>query len=315
MPLTIAALVISGAGDGGPITPAGINLPNDQRFREIYGSKNLIFTNILGISGGNSYVPDLEYARKFVYEFYHPDDIDALKKAHSDATFAMICLHELIGHGSGSAPVTLPNDPSDYLREYYSTIEEARAELMALWNIHDPKLVQIGLVPNTEAADNLFRYWARQNLLQLCFLEGRETIEQDHERARHLIVNYVREKGDGAIDMVKIKGKLYTTVKSIPKFREAVGELLSEIMRIKAESDYDVARQMVHDYGIYFNITWRDEMVARYKKIQKEETIVKHYGFSMPLLLPVKDKEGNIVDVRVNYVKDFEKEQLYYSGK
>lgn len=313
-PTVIAALVISGMGDGGPITPAGLNLPNDQRFRETYGSKNLIFTNIMGISGGNTYLPEIEYARKYVYEFFHPADIEVLKKVHQSANFAMVCLHELIGHGSGKANPNLKGDPLDYLQEYYSTIEEARAELMALWNLHDPKLLHIGLVPSKNAADEIYRQWARYDLIQLCYMENRETIGQDHERARHLIINYVRDKGD-AIDMVKIKGKLYTKVKSIKKFKQAVAELLSEIMRIKAEGDYEAAKELVQTYGIYFNKEWRDQMVDRYKKFQQEKAIIKHRGFSMPILIPIKDNQGNIKNIKLKYLKDFEKEQLYYSGK
>lgn len=312
-PKVIAALVISGAGDGGPITPAGINLPNDQKFRERFGSKNLIFTNILGVSGGNDVEYDLDFSRRFVYEFFHPDDIKALQRVKEDASFAMVCLHELIGHGSGKVSPDLAGDPSDHLKEYYSTLEEARAELMALWSIQDPKLYYIGMLKDKRSADEVYRQWARNDLLMLTRMENRVSVEQDHERARHLIVSYLREKG--AVDMVKIKGKLYTKVRSIPKFRDVVGELLREIMRIKAEGDYDAAKKLVQKHGIYFNLKWRDQMVQRYKKVHGDLPIVKYAGYSMPILLAERDKDGVITDVKIKYLQNFEKEQLYYSGK
>ncbi len=312
-PKVIAALVISGAGDRGPITPAGINLPNDQNFREHFGSKNLIFTNILGISGGNDVEYDIDFSRRFIDEFFHPHDIKVLQRVKEDPSFAMVCLHELIGHGSGKVRPDLAGDSSDFLNEYYSTLEEARAELMALWFIQDPKLYYIGLLKDKRSADEVYRQWARNDLLMLTRMENRTTVEQDHERARHLIVSYLREKG--AIDMVKIKGKLFTKVNSVFKFRNGVGELLREIMRIKAEGDYDAARELVQKYGIYFNLEWRDQMVQRYKEVHRKRPIVKYVGYSMPILLAQPNKDGDITAVKVKYLQDFEKEQLYYSGK
>jgi len=313
-PMAIAANVISGQGDGGPITPAGINLPNNQQFRERYGSKNLIFTNIIEMNEGKHIKGRLPFIRKLVYEFFHPDDISAIRKVKGEANFALVCLHELIGHGSSKNDSTLLGSPIDSLREYYSTIEEARAELMALWFLHDPKLLDIGLVPSKEAADEIFRQKVRYDLVQLCNMKNRDAIEEDHERARHLIINYVRENSN-AIKMYKIRGKLYTKIDSMEKFREALRELLIEVTRIKAQGDYAAARELIQKYGIYFNKTWRDEMVLRYEKIHQGEPIVVSSGFSMPILVPVKNKSGEIVEVNVKYLKNFEKEQLYYSGK
>ncbi|MEE4311041.1 MAG: hypothetical protein V2J62_04170 [candidate division KSB1 bacterium] len=312
-PSAIAALIVSGSGDGGPIPPAGLNLPNDHRFREKHGSKNLIFTNVMGISGGNTYTGRRDYVRKFIYDFFHPRDIEALKKGYEDASFAMVCLHELIGHGSGRIDPDMPGNPTDSLREYYSTIEEARAELMALWNIHDPALRRIGLINDHSAADEVYRHWARYYLIKLSQMEDQETIEQDHERARHLIVNYIIEQG--GIRINKIKGKLFARVTSIDAFREAVGKLLAEITRIKGEGDYEAARDLVLGYGVLFNMSWRDEMVARYKELRGKQPVITSFGFSMPLLAPVKNRNGDIIDVEVEYLRDFEREQLIYSGK
>ncbi|MBN2012139.1 hypothetical protein JW960_22610 [candidate division KSB1 bacterium] len=312
-PTAIAALVVSGTGDCGPIVPAGLNLPNSQHFRETYGSKNLIFTNILGISGGNNYSWERDYARRYVYEFFHPDDIEELLKVNEDAAFAMVCLHELIGHGSGRIPAGVEGDPADSLHEFYSTIEETRAELSALWNIHEPRLFSIGLVPSKRAADEVYRQWARYGLLQLTTKENRTTIEEDHERARNLIINYVR--AHGGIDMVKTRGKLFTRVTSIDAFHAAVGELLAKIMRIKAEGDYSAAKALVETYGIHFNLEWRDQMVARYKKLQQEGPVIIHRGYTMPYLEPIYNSDGSIRDIRVKYLCDFPKEQLFYSGK
>ena len=138
---------------------------------------------------------------------------------------------------------------------------------------------------------------------------GRKTAES---------IVFFRDKNKGINDlndMVKIKGKFYTKVKSIKKFRQSVGELLAEIMRIKAEGDYEAAKNLVQKYGIYFNKEWRDQMVARYKKIHKGKPIIKNSGYSMPILLPRYNDKGEIIDVKLKYLRDFEKEQLYYSGK
>jgi len=309
-----AVLLISGAGDGGPIPPAGLNLPNDQKFGEMYGYKNLVFTNVMGISGGNDFVGNKKYIRRFVYDFFHPNDIKELKKVSENANFAMVCLHELIGHGSGRLSDTLSMRPQIKLKEYYATIEEARAELMALWSIHDPVLQQIGLIDSENSADEIFRQWARYFLLKLSHMENRTTIEEDHERARHMIMNYIYTNSK-ALSINKIKDELFIKVKSISEFKKAVGELLTKITIIKSTANYSAAQKMIETYGIYINTTWRDHMVRRFKKIRADRPDIKSFGFSMPLLIPEYDKHDQVVNVTVKYLRDFEKEQLFYSKK
>ncbi|MBN1153621.1 hypothetical protein JXB12_01730 [candidate division KSB1 bacterium] len=311
-PKVQAVLLISGAGDAGAIPPAGINLPNDQKFSELYGSKNLIFTNVMGISGGNNYIGDRNYIRRFVYDFFHPLDIKELNNISEDANFAMVCLHELIGHGSGSTSDSLSAQISYRLKEYYATIEEARAELMALWSIHDPRLQQIGLVDNPISADEIFRQWARYYLLKLAHMENRTTIQEDHERARHLIMDYIFHNSN-ALVLNKIKGEMFIKITSIDAFQQAVGELLRKVMTIKANGDYEAAKELIETYGIKINRDWRDHMVQRYKEIRKKRPVIESFGFSMPILQPQYNRKGEIVDVEVKYLQDFEKEQLHYS--
>ncbi len=322
-PISNNILVIHGAGDAGPGTPAGINLPNAQWIREKYGSKNVMLANVMGGSYKAIPVKPLKEPTDYMKEFYHPEHIEFLKTLDGNVGYTVVTLHEIIGHGSGKVSEKLTGDPADYLGEYYSTLEEARANLMAYWNLYDPVLKELGAVYSDKAADAVYWAIARNTLLTYTRYRGVDTIEEDHQRASFLVQNYLWKKC-GAITVERINGKLYAKPVSIEKMREGIGELLAEIMRIKAEGDYEAAKSLVQTYGIYLDKELHKEMLARYddyrkkqaekKKEKAPKNPIKHFGISMPVLRPVYNSKGEIIDIKIEYWKDFAREQLYYSS-
>jgi dipeptidyl-peptidase-3 len=214
-----------------------------------------------------------------------------------------------LGHGSGKVSEKLKSDPKEYLREYYSTLEEAKADLMALWHIFDDKLMQIA---KTDKKCGKALYWdyVRKDLVRLRTVKEGDRLEKDHARGRHMIVSYLRDRTN-AIETVQKDGKAYLVVKDINEMRQGVGELLSLIMRIKAEGDYQEAKKLVEKYGIKINPEWRDQVIKRAEKIDLSD----HYALVMPSLNLAKDKDGNVTDVEISYPQDFMRQQLEYSGK
>ena len=176
----------------------------------------------------------------------------------------LVAMHEVLGHGSGKMNPRLTEEPAVYLKEYYSTLEEARADLVALWNFFDPKLTEIGALPDLEMAKAAYDSEARAALVQLHEFPTGDTIEEDHRRGTQLIVNFIREK-TGAIQPEERDGKVYLVVKDYDGMHKGVGMLLAELMRIKAEGDYGAAKALITKYGIHFNLAWRDQSVERYK--------------------------------------------------
>ena len=161
-------------------------------------------------------------------------------------------MHEVIGHGSGKLSPKLTHEAGFYLKEYFSAMEEARADLMALWNVFDPKLKELGLVSSDEVGRVMYDGAARVMLTQLRRIPKGDTIEEDHERDRQLIARYIMDK-TGAIAMEDRNGKTYVYVKDYKKMREGVGMLLAELMRIKAEGDYDAIKALIDKYGVHFD--------------------------------------------------------------
>jgi dipeptidyl-peptidase-3 len=178
-----------------------------------------------------------------------------------------------------------------------------------LWHIFDEKLMEIAGI-DEKCGEALYRYYARADLLRLRAVKTGDRLEKDHARGRHMIVTYLREKS-GVIETVEKNGKVYLKVKDISKMRQGVGELLSLIMKIKAEGDYEEAKKLVEKYGIKINTEWRDQVIKRAEAIDLPD----HYAFVMPELEAIKDESGKIVDVKISYPRDFTKQQLKYSGK
>jgi dipeptidyl-peptidase-3 len=190
-----------------------------------------------------------------------------------------------------------------YLKEYFSTLEEARADLMALWNISDPKLQQLGLVSSPEVRKAMYYNAVRTVLTQLYRIPQGDTIEEDHQRNRQLIVNYIQDK-TGAIATVERGGKTYLALQDFDKMRRGVGMLLAELMRIKAEGDYAAIKRLVDQYGVHFNGRLRDQVAARYQKLNLPSYWC---GINADLRMA-----GGVVTI--SYPRDFVQQQLGYAA-
>ena len=286
------------------VNTIGDNLPNEREIREKYGTKSfIIFSNSHAINRATGQTSLKEYA-------YTPEEVELGTKYGEEANDMLTTLHEVIGHGSGKLNPKLTHDFSYYLKEYASTLEEARADLMALWSIWDPKVKELGLVSNQESvAKAMYMRSARDPLLQLRSNLTGDTLEEDHQRDRQLIVNYIIEKTH-AIEQVNKNGKTYMVVKDFQGMRKGVGMLLAELMRIKAEGDYDAIRDLVNKYGVHFDPKLRDQVVDRYKKLN----LPTYWAGINADLNATMDPKGNVTSVNMSYPRDFVKQQLRYSA-
>ncbi|HXT29861.1 MAG TPA: hypothetical protein VN716_11295, partial [Vicinamibacterales bacterium] len=217
---------------------------------------------------------------------------------------------EVIGHGSGKLSDKVQGSPAKFLKEYYSTLEEARADLMGLWNINDPKLKELGLVQEQEeVAKAMYDNAARAPLTQLRRIPSGSTIEEDHQRDRQLIAHYIKDK-TGAIEYLDKNGKTYVRVTDYAKMRQGVGLLLAELMRIKAEGDYDAIKALVDKYGVHFDPKLRDQVVARYKKLD----LPPYWAGVNARLAATLDGKGNATAVTISYPRDAVKQYLEYGS-
>lgn len=303
VPVANAVTLLLGVGGMGPIPALGINLPNAQSIRETYGSKNFILTNVSGVR----YKLDAErMTREFALT---EEEIKLDKLLGEKADLLETAMHEILGHGSGKVSGRLKKEPADYLREYYSTLEEAKADMVALWHIFDGKLMDLAGI-DLKCGEALYRFYARADLIRLRTVKEGDRLEKDHARGRHMIVSYLKDRTK-AIDVAERDGKVYFNVNDVSKMRQGVGELLSLVMKIKAEGDYQEVKKLVERYGIKINPHWRDQIVRRAEAIDLPD----HYAFVMPELELVQDRSGKVADVKVAYPQDFMKQQLRYSGK
>jgi dipeptidyl-peptidase-3 len=257
-PVVKAVEVLIETGDF-HVTTSGDNLPNENEIHEKYGTKNFLFL-------GSSHA--LDAAGSLTGEFAaSPEILARAKKYGEQAEDLLTAMHEVIGHGSGKLSDRLKGGAESYLKEYFSTLEEARADLMGLWNVNDPKLKALGLVTDQdEVAKAMYDSAALAPLTQLRRIPKGDTIEEDHQRDRALIANYIQDK-TGAIQQVVRDGKTYVRVTDYVKMRQGVGMLLAELMRIKAEGDYTAIKALVDKYGVHFDPKLRDQVIARYKTI------------------------------------------------
>ena len=296
----VEALIETGDFD---ITTVGENLPNEAEIHDQYGSKSFIFT---GSSRALTAAAGTRVLREFAYS---EEEIARAEKYRELAGTLLVALHEVIGHGSGKMNPQLKEEPAFYLKECYSTLEEARADLVALWYFFDPKLIEMGAMPDLEVAKTAYDSEARASLVQLREVPTGDTLEEDHRRGTQLIVGYLRAK-TGALAPVERDGKVYLVVKDYAKMREGVGRLLAELMRLKAEGDYAAAQALISRYGIHFNTTWRDQVLARYRKL---DLPIFWTGIN-PDLQPRFGQNGAIVDVEITYPRDILKQQLRYAS-
>ncbi len=301
-PVAKAVETVVETGDFHVIT-VGDNLPNENEVHEKYGSKSFLFTGssrALYVAGGTAALE--EFAAS-------PEEIELVKKYGEEASTLLTALHEVIGHGSGKVSPKLTHEPAYYLKEYYSTLEEGRADLMALWNAFDPKLQELGLISSPDVAKAMYYGAARGPLVQLRSILRGNTVEEDHQRDRQMIANYIADK-TGAIEQVQRNGKYYVVIKDFARMREGVGMLLKEIMRIKAEGDYDAIKALVDKYGTHFDPAVRDQVVARYKALK-----LPTYWAGVNAELTAKiGKNGEVTEVEISYPREAVRQYLNYGA-
>ena len=285
------------------VSTVGDNLPNENEIREHYGSKSFLLTgSSRTLRQGTGFGALEEFAAT-------PEEIALSKKYGEEASDLMTALHEIIGHGSGKLNPKLQGGSEAHLKEYFSTLEEARADLMALWNISDPRLRELGLVSSPDVMKAMYYAAVRTVLTQLMRIPQGDTIEEDHQRNRQLIVNYIMDK-TGAIQKVERNGNTYLQLKDFAKMKEGVGMLLSELMRIKAEGDYNAIKALVDKYGVHFDPKLRDQVVARYAKLD----VPTYWCGINSELSPNFDAAGKVTAVTLSYPRDYVKQQLGYAA-
>jgi dipeptidyl-peptidase-3 len=298
--------VVMETGDAGPVTPIGINLPNDQRIREEYGSKSVSLANV-----NEAY--DLSQPETMRSEFaWSPEEAARAAKFGSLSGELTTDMHEVIGHASGRQAAGFTGTPQGAIKEHFSALEEARADLVGLYFLPDPKLVEIGLFP---AADQdaivraEYEYYTRNALMQLRRVREGSEIEDDHMRNRQMIVRWLMANTK-AIESRTRDGKSYLVMVDPRAFRDGVGRLLAEVQRIKSEGDYAAAKTLFETHGIRFDPKLRDEIVKRVDDLK----LPSYSGFVMPKLTAVTDASGKITDVTVSYPMDLAKQMLEFSG-
>jgi dipeptidyl-peptidase-3 len=298
--------VIVEAGDSGPVTPIGINLPNDQEIRETHGSKSVTLSNV-------SEAYEKSMPREFRSEFsWSPDEVARAERWGAFASELTTNLHEVIGHGSGLVSPLLNGAPEKALKEQFSAIEETRADLVALYFVADPYLVEISVVPadsHQEIVLAEYEAYARNALVQLRRIREGSQIEEDHMRNRQLIVHWLLANTE-SIQIASRDGKTFYRMVDAEAFRDGVRRLLSDVQRIKAEGDYDAAKELLETYGVHFDPELRDEVVRRVEHLD----LPSYSAFVMPKLEPVTDADGVIVDVKISYPQDLATQMLEYSG-
>jgi len=300
-PVVKAVEVLIETGDF-HVSTIGDNLPNENEIHEKYGTKNFL---LLGSSHA------LSAAGSSINEFAaSPEEAERNARYSDEAEDLLTAMHEVIGHGSGKLSERVQEGPQKYLKEYFSTLEEARADLMGLWNIWDPKLKTLDLVQNQEEiARAMYDDAARAPLTQLRRIPKGETIEEDHQRDRQLIANYIKDK-TGAIEYFDRGGKTFVRVTDYQKMRGGVGQLLAELMRIKAEGDYGAIKTLVDRYGVRFDPALRDQVVARFKRLN----LPTYWAGVNTKLTATIDGAANVTSVKMSYPRDAVGQYLEYGA-
>lgn len=303
----VSAKVITAAilaGDSYPATPIGINLPNANWIRAAHGSKSVTLENITRAydeaSHGNG------FNEEFVIDKPTADLLDKYlfitDNLHTD-------LHECLGHGSGRL---LPGVDPDALKAHGSTLEEARADLFALYYLGDPKLIELGLLDNPDAYKaEYYKYMLNGLMTQLMRIEPGKDVEEAHMRNRKLIAEWALEKGkpDNVVELVSKDGKTYVKINDYARLRDLFGQLLGEIQRIKSEGDYEAGRNLVETYAVKVDPKLHKEVLDRYSRLD----IAPYRGFVNPVYVPVRNDKGAIVDVKVTYGENYLPQVMRYS--
>ena len=303
----ISAKVITAAilgGDLYPSTAIGINLPNSDWVRREHGSKSVTIANL------TSAYSHASRGSGFDTEFVIDEATRAMIRKYGDVTDDLHTdLHECLGHASGQL---LPGTDPDTLGVYGSTIEEGRADLFGLYYMGDPKMIELGLVPDGEAYKaQYYTYMMNGLMTQLVRIKPGNTIEEAHMRNRSFIAHWVYEKGRGekVVELVKKNGKTFVKINDYSALRRLFGQLLGEVQRIKSEGDFHAARALVENYGVKVDATLHEEVLERYARLN----LAPYKGFINPVYTPVRDNQGTIIDVRISYDEAYDAQMLRYS--
>ena len=303
----VSAKVITAAmlaGDCYPSTPIGINLPNSNWIRHIHGSKSVTIENITEAyekaAQGNGFNDEFVWSdteRNLMNNYLFQAD-----NLHTD-------VHECLGHGSG---ILFPGVDPDALKAYSSTLEEARADLFALYYMADPKILELGLLPSEDAYKAAYyKYMMNGLMTQLTRIEPGKNIEESHMRNRQLIARWAYEHGkaDNVVEFAKRDGKTYVVINDYEKLRSLFGKLLAEVQRIKSEGDYESGKNLVEEYGVIVDQDLHNEVLARYENLH----IAPYKGFVNPVYTPITDENGNITDIQISYNEGYAEQMLRYS--
>lgn len=303
----VAAKVITAAilaGDCYPSTPIGINLPNANWIRATHGSKSVTIDNLTGAYA------EAAKGNGFNEEFVYSDVERELLAQYGGITGDLHTdLHECLGHGSGKL---LPGVDPDALRSHGSTLEEARADLFALYYMADAKLVELGIIPNDEAYKACYYQQMMNGLMtQLHRIEPGKDIEESHMRDRQLIAAWAYDlgKAENVMEIVVVDGKRYVKINDYVKLREIFGQQLAEIQRIKSEGDYEAGRILVEKYAVKVDADLHNEVLARYEALN----LAPYKGFVNPVYVAEYDAEGNITNVTLDYTEGYAEQMLRYS--
>jgi dipeptidyl-peptidase-3 len=299
--------VVVEVGDSGPITPIGVNLPNDQRIREQHGSKSVSLSNVL--EAYEMALPD-SFRQEFCWD---EAEVDRARRWGAFAGELTTEIHEVLGHGSGRMASHMTATPQDLLKEQYSALEETRADLVALYYVAEPYLATLGLVsPDEQQAivQTEYEAYARNALVQLRRVRVGAQLEEDHMRNRQAIVHWLMAKTK-AIEVRRRDDKTFFVVADADLFRDGVARLLAEVQRIKSEGDYAAAKLLFETYGVHFDPGLRDEVVARVEHLK----LPSYTGFVMPKLEAVTAADGTITNVTISYPCDLATQMLSFSER
>ena len=304
--VTYKVVTVAGeAGDASPSTPIGVNLPNANWIRTKIGSKSVSLGNIVeAYSRAGS--------KGTLQEFYYNEELIKRQQENSSLGGKLhTAMHEVIGHASGQINPGI-GTPKETLKNYSSTLEEGRADLVALYYLMDPKLVEMGLVQSLEVGKAEYDSYIMNGLLmQLKRIEPGAVIEESHMRNRQMNAGWAYEKGkeDNVIERIEKDGKTYFVVNDYDKLRTLFGQLLMEIQKIKSEGDFEAGKNLVETYGVQVDEPLHLQVLARMKKLN----VAAYGGFINPVLVPVANENGEITDVKVEYPDDFTLQMLNYA--
>lgn len=291
-------------GDCYPSTPIGINLPNADWIRRDHGSKSVTIENIMEAYDKAS--QDSGFSGEFVWS---DEERNRIKTYGFLTDMLHTDLHECLGHGSGQL---LPGTDPDALKAYASTLEEARADLFGLYYLADPKMQELGLVPDGEAFKaEYYKYMMNGLLTQLVRIEEGKDVEEAHMRNRQLIARWVFEQGaaDKVVELKKREGKTFVVINDYQQLRALFGKLLAEVQRIKSEGDYEAGRSLVENYGVKIDPVLHHEIRERYVRLH----LSPYKGFVNPVMREVKDDSGHVTDITLDYTEGYAEQMLRYS--